>query len=310
VDTIAVERLVLLLSNTIEALLESLKPIPPWRWPFWGPWPPGSEASPPPIPEEQIRPIAERLGKQRPWLSAEENWLAAERAFRQKPWRPWVIRFSGEKERSGWDWADLILKVSVPVLILGLGAGLNKCTSDREERLARQQRDSAVVTTFIAEMQKLVIADRLQPGKEISSEVRVLPREMVIAALAQLSSDEAYHWRNHVLRFARGLTRVRLEKEEMREGLLLVEADMSNLNLIGVNLSRANLSKANLSTANLSRADLRVADLSEADLSGATLFGADLSGIRWDEKTQWPAPDHFKDAKNIPPELKKQLGLP
>ena len=216
-------------------------------------------------------PIAERLSKQRPWLSAEENWLAVERALRQRPWRPWVIRFSGEKERSGWDWADLLLKVSVPVLILALGAGLNKCTSDREERLARQQRDSAVVTTFIAEMQKLVIADRLRPGKEINSEDRVLPREMIIAALAQLSSDEAYQWRNHVLRFARGLTRVKLGEEKIREALLLVEADLSNLNLIGANLSKANLSKANLS-----RADLRVAHLSEADLSGALLLWANL----------------------------------
>ena len=300
------------------------------RWPFWGPWPPGSEASLPPIPDEQIRPLAERLGKQRPWLPAEENWLAAERALRQKPWRPWVIRFSGEKERSGWDWADLILKVSVPVLILGLGAGLNKCTSDREERLARQQRDSAVVTTFIGEMQKLVIADRLQPGKEISSEVRVLPREMIVAALAQLSSDEAYHWRNHVLRFARGLTRVRIDNGETREGLLLVRVDLSNLNLKDINLIQANLSNANLSEANLVNANLTEADLSQAslinanlnraDLSRAIIIGADFSeanlgganlyGVRWNEKTRWPASDRFKDAKHIPPELKKQLGLP
>ncbi len=318
-----------------------------------------------------------------------------------------MIRFSGEKERSGWDWADLILKVSVPVLILGLGAGLNKCTSDREERLARQQRDSAVVTAFTGEMQKLVVANRLRPGQEISIEDRVLPREMIIAALAQLNSDEAYPWRNHVIRFARGLTRLRVA-EGVQEGGLLEEADLSNLNLkkaslnranlsdshfanadlreayigeailnranlngadlsmsmlsrsflvgvsgSGVNLSKAwldgadlsksylikanfsgtllvwtdfieaNLNEANFNKANLSGADLRRADLSGANFSGArlgksklfgsseaNLSGADLNAVRWDGETQWPGPIQFKGAKNIPSELKMQLGLP
>jgi hypothetical protein len=159
----------------------------------------------PPIPDEKIRPIAVRLSKQRPWHSAEENWLAAERALRQKPWRPWVIRFSGEKERSGWDWADLILRISVPVLILVLGAGLNKCTSDREERLARQERESAVVSGFIGEMQKLIIANRIVPGKQVSGESLVLPRELTTSALAQLGAEDAHQWRSQVLRFVRGL---------------------------------------------------------------------------------------------------------
>ena len=109
--------------------------IPPWRRNLWRLWPP-RETKPHRIPEEQIRPLAERLGKQRPWLSAQENWLAAERALRQKPWRPWVIRFSGEKERSGWDWADLLLKVSVPVLILGLSTAYSVISSSRQEKLA------------------------------------------------------------------------------------------------------------------------------------------------------------------------------
>lgn len=37
-----------------------------------------------PSSETDIRPLAERISRQRPWSSANENWLAAERALRQK----------------------------------------------------------------------------------------------------------------------------------------------------------------------------------------------------------------------------------
>jgi predicted ABC-type transport system involved in lysophospholipase L1 biosynthesis ATPase subunit len=55
--------------------------------------------------------------------------------------------------------------------------------------------------------------------------------------------------------------------------------------------------------------DVSLANLSEADLSGASLIKADLSGVLWDDKTKWPDNAAFKDAKNIPPDLKNQLGL-
>jgi hypothetical protein len=157
--------------------------IPPWRWNLWAPWPP-EEGPPPSIPDEQIRPIAERLSKQRPWLSPEENWIAAELALRQKPWRPWVIRFSGEKERSGWDWADLLLKVSVPVLILELSTAysiisadrqekIQKADKERQESIAREQREGGVVTIFIKEMRPLLVNKGLR-SSAFDSEVRGL----------------------------------------------------------------------------------------------------------------------------------------
>lgn len=306
-----------------------------------------------------------RLSKQRPWHSAEENWLAAERALRQKPWRPWVIRFSGEKERSGWDWADLILRISVPVLILVLGAGLNKCTSDREERLARQERESAVVSGFIGEMQKLIIANRIVPGKQVSGESLVLPRELTTSALAQLGAEDAHQWRSQVLRFVRGLKLIqkgggnlllsadlshlnlreadlreaglrkaelmeanlslaRLDEADLREATLidanlsmaqlrgadLREAEISGANLSKAYLDGANLGQANLAMANLIKAELNRASLKGANLSGADLSGANLSNISWTDFTRWPSPASFKGAKNIPPELKKQLGIP
>lgn len=82
--------------------------------------------------------------------------------MRRKPWRPWVIRFSGEKERSGWDWADLLLKVSVPVLILGLSTAYSIISADRQEKIARDQKESDVVTEFIKEMKPLLLEKGLK----------------------------------------------------------------------------------------------------------------------------------------------------
>ena len=71
------------------------------------------------IPEDRIRQLAKRLAKQRPWRSDEENWLDAEKAVGAAPIGPWIIQFSGEKERSGWDWTELIFE--------GIGAVHSSC---------------------------------------------------------------------------------------------------------------------------------------------------------------------------------------
>lgn len=97
-------------------------------------------------------------------------------------------------------------------------------------------------------------------------------------------------------------------------GTLLKEADLIGANFIRSNLSNAYLvgaflGLADLSGANLSGANLRDADLSDAFLRDADLSGANLSGVRWTEETEWPNKEAFKNARNIPPELKKQLGL-
>jgi hypothetical protein len=308
--------------------------ITPWRWNLWGPWPPQEES--PSIPDEQIRPIAERLSKQRPWLSAEENWLAAERALRQKPWRPWVIRFSGEKERSGWDWADLLLKVSVPVLILGLSTAYSIISADRQEKIAkadkerqeniaREQREGEVVTNFIKEMQPLLVDKGLRSSAP-GSEVRGIARGLTLAALSQVKDSQR---KRLVVKFLldsglnikpgnlislseanlymANLYRANLSKADLSEADL-IGAYLFGANLSGADLSRADLSRA-LIRANLSGADLREAFLWSADLSGADLRGTNFEGVRWDEKTSWPSVDNFEGAKNIPPALKKQLGL-
>lgn len=249
--------------------------LPPWRWNLYGPWPPG-DTEQHRIPEEQIRPLAERLSKQRAWLSAEENWQAAERALRQKPWRPWVIHFSGEKERSGWDWADLLLKVSVPVLILGLSTAYSIISSSRQEKSARRQKESDVVTNFIKEMQPLVLDKNLKKSAS-DSEVRGVARGLTLAALSQLQNPER---KRLIVRFLldSGLNTKPGNLFSLSEANLS-GADLGGANLTGADLGGANLRVADLRGANLRDADLRIADLRGANLRKCNLRGADLKGV-------------------------------
>ena len=97
-------------------------------------------------------------------------------------------------------------------------------------------------------------------------------------------------------------------------GANLFAANLSEANLFGANLKWANLNEANLKWANLSEANLfganlSEANLSEANLSEADLYGANLEDIKWNSETVWPDKSAFTDAKNIPEDLKKELGL-
>ena len=315
--------------------------IPPWRWTLWGLWPP--EKSPAPlIPEEQIRPIAQRLGKQRPWMSAEENWLAAEDALRHKPWRPWMIRFSGEKERSGWDWADLFLKASVPILILALSTAYSTISSIRQEKIARDQKESEAVAGFIKEMQPLIVDKRLR-SSALGSEISGVASALTLATLSQLEDPER---KRLVVRF---ITDNRLQRVISFREADLAGANLKNADLSGADLKMAHLSgailinailtEANLFMADLSGADLAMADLSganlvgailreakltdailvrailnSADLSGAVLYRVDLYNVKWNTPrgkylgTKWPDPSRFKGSR-MPRRLKLQLGL-
>ena len=86
-------------------------------------------------------------------------------------------------------------------------------------------------------------------------------------------------------------------------------AELQGAELQGAKLEGAELQGADLSGANLSLAKLEGANLEGADLSGAKLSLANLKDIKWDSETVWPDKSVFVNAKNIPEELKKELGI-
>jgi uncharacterized protein YjbI with pentapeptide repeats len=100
---------------------------------------------------------------------------------------------------------------------------------------------------------------------------------------------------------------------DLREGFLtgadLYGANLSETKISGSCLIGANLSGANLSNSYLKEVNLFGANLSGANLCEANLCGAGLGDIQWDEKTQWPDNIRFHNAKDVPEDLKKQLGL-
>jgi len=388
-----------------------------------GPWPPDDpsrqEATPT---DDAIRARADQLAKRRPWCSAEQNWtdacLELNSAFLLR-WRPSLLRWLGASEKTGWDWMELLLKLSVPLTISFGGWVLGTLNSNRQDEIAQANQKDAVIREYIKEMKgmlldKTVAKEAKQPGSEANGVARAL----TLTALTQLKGEGPAR-RTLVFQFLRESNFPILAGSEKVQGANLAgydlsgadlsranlyEAYLSGADLSGANLGRANLSEANLgradlsgadlgkanlyeanlyeanlsgadlsgadldgadlSGANLGRANLRGADLSgadldeanlseadlsganlrgaifdganlsgaslgranlrgaylvetnlgranlsEADLSGASLIKADLSGVLWDDKTKWPDNAAFKDAKNIPPDLKNQLGL-
>jgi hypothetical protein len=203
-----------------------------------------------------------------------------------------VIRFSGEKERSGWDWVDLLLKVSVPVLILGLSTAYSIISSSRQEKIAREQRENDVITGFVKEMQPLILDKDLKKSAA-DAEVRGVARGLTLAALSQVKDPDKKRLIVSFL-FDTGLnakpgnlfslSEANLNEVNFRgadfRGAKLGWADLSRANLSGANLSGADLRGANVGWADLSRADLWGADLRGANLSGADLSGADFRGAK------------------------------
>lgn len=234
-----------------------------------------------------------------------------------------MIRFSGKKERSGWDWADLLLKVSVPVLILVLSTAYSIMSANRQEKIAREQKENEVVTEYIKEMKPLLLEKGLKNAPK-GSEVVVVATALIRETLSRLKSEDAPDRRTVVMRYLLDSGVTNSGELFMLPGVSLSGANLFAANLSGANLMKANLSGASLIAANLSgaylsgvnliEADLTMANLIEADLSGANLRGADLSwaylkDVKWNEETKWPGRSSFAGAKNIPEALRKQLGL-
>jgi hypothetical protein len=189
----------------------------------------------------QIRLLAECFAKQVPSRSADDNWALAEKAFLQRPWRPWVIRFCGDKERSGWDWAELFLKISVPVLILVLTSAYNQISQASLARSSKEQNENKVINEFLAQMRSIIITAGSNDSMS-DQRVRGVARGLTLATLSQVSSPAR---KRLIIRYLvdSGLT--------WPEGRLfsLGESDLNHADLSQINLASVDFSKAKLRNA-------------------------------------------------------------
>ena len=257
-----------------------------------GPWPPDDSSRQEATPtDDAIRARADQLAKRRPWCSAEQNWtdacLELNSAFLLR-WRPSLLRWLGASEKTGWDWMELSLKLSVPLTIALGGWFLGTLNSNRQNEIAQANQKDAVIREYIKEMKgmlldKTVAKEAKQPGSEANGVARAL----TLTALTQLKGEGPAR-RTLVFQFLRESNFPILAGSEVVQGANLAgydlsgadlsEASLGRANLSGADLSEANLGRANLSEANLGKADLSGADLGRANLSGASLRGADLRG--------------------------------
>jgi uncharacterized protein YjbI with pentapeptide repeats len=99
-----------------------------------------------------------------------------------------------------------------------------------------------------------------------------------------------------------------LERAKL-QGAILNEGILERALMFDAGLSEAKLIGANLRNAHLTRAILTGADLSNADLTGALLNDADLADIKWSATTKWPSSIAFTGVKNLPNELRQELGM-
>lgn len=231
----------------------------------------------------KIRPLAERLSRQRPWASPDENWLAAERALRHKPWIPWIICFTGDKERSGWDWFELGLKTAIPILILMLSSVYSSISAERERESIRQKQEGETVSRYIIDIKTLVLEEDLLDAPA-GSPVNGISTALTRTALSQVRDPDK---KTQIIRFLHGIWELGDKNKLDLSFVDLKGADLRGMDLSGASLFRADLQRSKLVNTKLIGSDLMYADLRGADLSGAYLDEAWCRGINTDKATFW-----------------------
>ena len=235
------------------------------------------------IEESQIRILAERLSRQRPWASPNKNWLDAERALRNQPWIPWVIFFSGDKERSGWDWFELGLKTAIPILILTLSSLYSSISSEREREIVRQKQEGEILSRYISDIKTLVIEEKLL-DLPAGSPVNGISVALTRTALSQVRDPTK---KTQIIRFLNSIWELG-DKTKMDLSFAdLQGTDLRGMDLSGANLFRADLRGSKMINTKLIGSDLMYADLRGSDMSGAYLDKAWCSGIHIDDTTIW-----------------------
>jgi uncharacterized protein YjbI with pentapeptide repeats len=174
-----------------------------------------------------------------------------------------LYEWSGFSNKTLWDWLQLFIMLTIPVvIILGLlwfttelsqvEVSISEVVSQQHSQvtfqIAKDQEQEVVLDTYLDRMSVLILNNNLTHSQS-SDAVREIARDRTLATL--------------------------LRVDGVRKGIILKFLYQSGLIMKGnviVNLSRADFSGAILREADLSGADLTGADLTGADLTGADLY--------------------------------------
>ena len=155
---------------------------------------------------------------------------------------------------------------------------LSQRQHDNDQAIALSQQRETTLKTCMDDIRDLLL-NRGLAVSEAGSEVRVIAKTEVLAALRQLDGER----KGTLMQFLSEAKLITTSGNgtiiDLR-GADLSGADLSGIELSGLDLRGANLRGAHLNDAGLNGADLSGVDLTGVDLSGADLSGADLSGAK------------------------------
>lgn len=194
-----------------------------------------------------------------------------------------MICFSGDKERSGWDWFDLGLKATIPILILAISSLYSSISSEREREIARQKQESEVVAAFIIHIKSLVFEQKLLSAPQ-SSPVNGISAALTRTALSQVQDPNK---KTELIRFLHDVWELGGKKVLDLSFADLQGADLRGLDLSEAYMFRADLRRVKLIDTKLVGADLTYADLRGTDLSFASLDDTWCRGVKIDASTTW-----------------------
>jgi uncharacterized protein YjbI with pentapeptide repeats len=181
-----------------------------------------------------------------------------------------VWKWTGIGEKKGWDFLQLAITASIPVVIFIGTQYYSRENNKQQQEIATDRYRQEALTKYFEQMSQLLLDKNLRKEE---SEARTIARARTLSTLGELDRDR----KKLLIKF---LAEAKLVSRE-KPVISLVNADLSGvdfsrINLVGAFLSGVDLSRADLSGAYLVGVKLIVADLSEADLSGADLVEAKL----------------------------------
>jgi len=223
-----------------------------------------------------------------PWAYRTEwTGLGAGRSPVKNPKAP----FDFYPSKTLWDWMQLLV---VPLVLAGAALWFNATAKGRDETIAEDRQQAAVLDAYLATMTTLLI-DKGLKGSAMESAPRAVARAQTLTVVERLNGQRKgsvvrFLYESHLIDKDEPIVALHgadLRRADLRRAMLmgatLRGADLHRAMLIGAVLKEAaldgaTLAEATLNTADLTGADLIGANLPGADLTTATLDGADLTG--------------------------------